>query len=291
MHNKDKFISIAVFAFLCMIWSSTWVVIKIGLETVPPFLSAGLRFLLAGTVLFIFRKLNKHKMKYTRKDHRFFALFGLINFTGGYAFVYWGEQYINSGLTSVLFAVMPFYVVFLAARMLPDEKISLTKLIGIVIGFSGVVIIFYDQIHITDSMGLLGMIMVLFAPLFSSVGTIIARKKSKILGPFDLNTMPILYSALSFFILFLIFELNSPAVFNAKTIFSISYLAIFGTAIAFALYFWMLRNTSAVIMSTITFITPPLALIWGYVILAEQVTNHLILGMILIFAGIATIRK
>jgi drug/metabolite transporter (DMT)-like permease len=74
-------------------------------------------------------------------------------------------------------------------------------------------------------------------------------------------------------------------------IFSIIYLAVLGTAIAFVLYFWLLKTTSAVLMSLITFITPPLALLWGWLILGEVITLHLVLGMLVIFSGIAIVRR
>lgn len=106
-----------------------------------------------------------------------------------------------------------------------------------------------------------------------------------------LVTLPMLYTAISFFILSLIFEQANDPIFDFKAIFSLVYLSLAGTAIAFVLYFWMLKNTSAVVMSMITFVTPPLALFWGWLLMGEHISIFLIIGMILIFIGIYIVRK
>jgi drug/metabolite transporter (DMT)-like permease len=225
--------------------------------------------------------------------HVFFLWFGILNFTGGYALVYWGEKYIASGLTSVLFSVMPFYVLILSIWLLPQETVNLKKIVGVVLGFIGIIIIFKDQLNPNNlnSNVLYGMIAVIIAPIFSSMGTITAKRKGTNFHPIVLITIPMLYSAIFFFILSATFERHSHPVFDFNAVFSIIYLALFGTVIAFILYFWMLKNTSAVLMSMITFVTPPLALIWGWALLNEFISYFLILGLMIIFSGIVLAKK
>jgi drug/metabolite transporter (DMT)-like permease len=290
--KNHKYLPAIVFTSLCLIWSSTWMVIKIGLWSLPPFLSAGLRFSLAYLLLFMYAIKKNIKFPRDIKTHTFFLWFGVVNFCAGYALVYWAEQYIGSGLASVLFSVMPFYVLFLSLWLLPQDKINLKKLFGIVIGFCGVMLIFWDQVNIEISNNefIYGMGAVLISPIFASLGTVIGKRVSNNYHPITLITFPILYASLSFFIMSFLFESNMHRVFDLKAVFSIIYLAVFGTAIAFFLYFWMLKNTPAVLMSMITFITPPLALIWGWFILDELITENLIFGMILILFGIFIVR-
>jgi len=215
----------------------------------------------------------------------------MINYLVGYASVYWGEQYINSGLASVLFAIMPFYTLILSIWLLPSETINFKKVMGLIVGFAGVVIIFSDQINISNTNAIYGMIIISIAPTFSATGTLIAKRKMTTYHPVILNTFPIFYCSIAFFLLSLIFEVPSQAVFDTKAILSIVYLALFGTAIAFVLYFRMLSHHSAVLMSMITFVTPPLALVWGWVVLGEQITYFLLIGLVLILAGIFLARK
>jgi drug/metabolite transporter (DMT)-like permease len=288
---SKKYIAIIVFIILSLIWSSTWVAIKIGLETVPPFYSAALRFFIAFLLLSLFGILKGLSFPKRLNDHLFFIRFGLINYLIGYASVYWGEQYINSGLASVLFAIMPFYTLILSIWLLPSETINIKKILGLVIGFVGVVTIFSDQMQISSTNAIYGMIIISVAPAFSATGTLIAKRKSGTYHPVILNTFPIFYCSIAFFLLSLFLEIPGQAVFDTNAILSILYLALFGTAIAFVLYFWMLSHQSAVLMSMITFVTPPMALVWGWFILGEQITEFLVLGLILILTGIFLARK
>ncbi|MHB2149896.1 DMT family transporter [Calditrichota bacterium LG25] len=289
--RSTKFIAILVVVLLSIIWSSTWLAIKIGLESLPPFLSAGWRFLIAFIPLFIYSIKMDHPIPRDLKTHLFFLWFSVINFTGGYALVYWGEQYINSGLASVLFAVMPFYVALFSIKLLPSEDITLKKMLGIFTGFLGVVIIFHDQLNITHPYGIYGMIAVLISPAFSALGTIVGKKARAKFHPVTLNTFPILYAALTLFLLHLATESGQTATYDLNAILSLLYLALLGTALAFVLYFWLLKTTSAVLMSLITFVTPPLALFWGWLIRDEQISWQLVAGMVIIFAGIGLVSK
>ncbi len=280
-----------IIVILSLIWSSTWLVIKLGLETMPPFLSAGWRFLIAFLTLLAFAKKLKLAIPKDIRTHLFFIFFSFINFTAGYALVYWGEQYINSGLTSVLFSVMPFYVALFSIHLLPSEEVTIKKFIGISVGFLGVLIIFKDQLHLGGPMAIYGMMAVVLSPAFSAVGTIMGKKARQKYHAVTLNTFPILYTSLTLFVMHFLFESGQSAVYSWQALFSLFYLGIFGTAIAFVLYFTMLKNTSAVLMSLITFITPPLALWWGWFVLGETITWELVLGMLIIFGGIAIVRK
>lgn len=282
-----------MFALLSLIWSSTWMVIKIGLQSLPPFLSLGIRFFVAFFFLALYMRIQKIKFPRNIRDHLFFFVFGMINFTGGYALVYYAEQYIASGLTSVLFSIMPFYVLIISWRLLPQDRINWKKFIGVCSGFIGLLIIFRDQLYLSsmDRKVLFGMAGVLIAPLFSATGTIMGKKATVRMNPFVLNTLPLLYSSLFFLILSLVVERNTHPVFDASAIFSILYLSLMGTSVAFVMYFWMLKHKSAIMMSMITYVTPPLALIWGWLILDENISSLLIIGLLFIFLGIYIVRK
>lgn len=286
----QKYRSVLSFILLCLIWSSTWLFIKLGLETMPPFFSAGVRFIVASLLLLLYSRKLKLPFPADIKSHKFFIWFSFSIFTFSYGLVYWGEQYINSGLTSVLFSVMPFYTALLAIKMLPSEHITKRKVIGIFAGISGAVIIFNDQLHFDHSLSLFGMIAVLLSPFFSSFGTLTAKKVSQTYHPVILNIMPMFYAGVIFLVISFIIENPQSIHLTGMAVFSIIYLAVVGTATAFVVYFWMLKNTSAILMSSITFITPPLALIWGWIFLGEQVTWWLVLGMIVVFTGIYFVR-
>ncbi len=280
-----------IIVILSLIWSSTWLAIKIGLETLPPFLSSGIRFFISFVALSLYALKLKIPLPRDLKTHGFFLVFSLTNFTLGYGFVYWGEQHINSGLTSILFSVMPFYVAMFSIKMLPSEHITFKKMMGIMVGFLGVTLIFKDQLYLTGAMAIWGMIAILISPAFSALGTIMGKKAREKYHAVTLNTFPLLYSAIALLLISAIFERNATIVFTVPAIFSLLYLSIFGTAIAFVLYFTLLKSTSAVLMSLITFVTPPLALFWGWLVLGEPISWELIVGMLIVFSGILIVRR
>jgi putative membrane protein PagO len=284
--------SILGFIVLCIIWSSTWLFIKLGLEALPAFFSAGMRFFIAFLVLYIYALKLKLKFPKDVKSHVFFFYFGLIFFAIPYGLVYWGEQYVGSGLTSVLFSIMPFYTILLSVKMYPEERITIRKVSGLVLGFIGILLIFGDQIDLgfDHELSLYGMMAVMLSPLFSAWGSIKGKKVSHEYQPAILNILPMLYASISFLIMSYFTESSASLHFTNMAWFSLFYLAIFGTAIAFIIYFWMLKHTSILLMSSITFITPPLALIWGWIVLGEQITLKLIIGMIIIFGGVWFVR-
>lgn len=280
-----------IIVILSLIWSSTWLAIKIGLETLPPFLSSGIRFFIAFAILQLYS--FKLRLPFIRdlRSHLFFIGFSLVNFSFGYGLVYWGEQYINSGLTSVLFAVMPFYVALFSIRLLPEERVTIKKMVGIAVGIVGVAVIFKDQLYLSGPMAIWGMAAVLLSPAFSAIGTIWGKKARAKYHAVTLNTLPLLYTSLTLLIIHFLFEAQQPVHFTVPAVVSLFYLGIFGTAIAFVLYFHLLKSTSAVLMSLITFVTPPMALFWGWFVLGEGISWQLITGMLIIFSGIAIVRR
>lgn len=256
----------------------------------PPFFSAGVRFIIASLGLFLFAYRLKLKIPSDLKSHLFFIYFSLSIFTFSYGLIYWGEQYINSGLTSVLFAVMPFYTAIFSIKLLPSEKITIRKVMGIIIGISGVAIIFIDQLIIEHPLALYGMIAALISPAFSAYGSILGKKATHRFHPVIINILPLLYAGIIFLIIAIFTEPVSQIHFTFMSYFSLLYLSLVGTALAFAVYFWLLKNTSVLLMSSITFITPPLALIWGWLTLDELITWKLFIGMIVVFCGIYFVR-
>jgi drug/metabolite transporter (DMT)-like permease len=161
------------------------------------------------------------------------------------------------------------------------------------LGFSGIIFIFWDQIKIGQGniYFIVAMSAVLIGPLFAALGTISAKYAMKQIDILTLNTIPLLYSALIFYLLYYLFESDLPLTFDDKALFSILYLGLIGTALAFILYFWLLKTRSAILMSMITYITPPLALLWGWFVLGEHITVYLLFGLLVIFAGILLARK
>jgi len=152
-----------VYVLLCFIWGSTWLAIRFGLESLTPLFSAGMRFSLASIFIFILMKIKTVSLQKDSVSIRLYLLMGFFSFVIPFGLVYWAEQFVPSGMASVLFAVYPFVVVIFSYLRIPSESIGAYKIIGTILGFSGIVVIFSDSfdMHFTDY--LLGMFAVVLS--------------------------------------------------------------------------------------------------------------------------------
>src|SRR5213594_2307791 len=137
-----------VWLILCGIWGSTWLFIKIGLRDLPPITFAGIRFVIAAIVLVSLALISRVRWPSTRKDWLVIAITGTLQFGLNYGLVFWGEQYISSGLAAVLQSTFPAFGLVIAHLYLPYERLTTAKVIGVLLGVVGVVVIFSDQLAI-----------------------------------------------------------------------------------------------------------------------------------------------
>jgi drug/metabolite transporter (DMT)-like permease len=284
---SERFRVYLSYILVCSIWGSTWLVIKIGLETMTPLLAAGCRFLVAGALLFTLIKLRGVKIPWNRKERMFYVVVALTSFSIPFALVYWGELYIPSGLSSIIFSVYPFTVALFAFLFLPNEKITVWKISGIVVGFFGVVVIFLNDIHTSSPMASWGMAAVFASAVIQGYSVIVIKKHGHAIHPFAITFVPMLIGAALLLTASAVLEDHSKIDFTARTVLSIFYLGIFGSVATFVSYFWLLKRVEAVILSLTSFITPIIAVVLGVVVLGEQFSSRTFLGAALVLGGIA----
>jgi drug/metabolite transporter (DMT)-like permease len=271
-----------------MIWGSTWLAIKIGLESIPPIISAGYRFLLASLLIFIVLSIRKIKIQTDRTSVRLYLLMGFFSFVFPYGLIYWAEQFVPSGLTAVLYAVYPFSIAVFSYFMIPSEKISINKILGIIISFIGLYIIFSESFTGNLTNYLIGMIVVIISAVTQSMVAVSIKKYGHHLHPLSMNLYPMLIAGVILTIYGFIIEGNLPIKYDQKAFLSIAYLALFGSLITFTSYYWLLKRVNIIIVSLITFITPIIALFLGWFIYREELSSHQFVGCILVLIGLLT---
>ncbi|HET9233654.1 MAG TPA: DMT family transporter, partial [Candidatus Eisenbacteria bacterium] len=130
-----------VFLSLVLIWGTTWFAIRVGLEHYPPFFSLAVRFCIAGPTLLLLLWLRREKIPWEWKHQPFFILLGSLSYLCSFAVVYWVEQYLTSGMTAIIFSMMPLLTGIIAHWLIPSDRLSLWKLVGLVVGLLGILII------------------------------------------------------------------------------------------------------------------------------------------------------
>ena len=277
---------IAGFSILCLIWGTTWLTIKIGLEGIPPFLGVGLRFVLAGSILLVIATVRNRKLIYSRELLRISLIIGILLFSFSYGAVYWAEQYISSGLASVLFATMPLFVALFARFILKNELLNPTRLLGMFIGIGGTGLIFSETVGISNLNEFRGLIVTLMSPITAAIAIVLTKKHIHRHDPFFLNGWSMLLGGSVTLSIHFAYGSPYPIVWNTVSVGALLYLTLVGSALAFGIYFWMLQHTEATTVSFVTVISPVIAVIIGAGVLSESLTGLQIAGSILVLSGV-----
>ena len=279
-------LKITIFSLLCLIWSSTWLMIKVGLQGAPPLTAAGLRFGLAALLIFAILGWRRIQLPRSKAFLSLTLYLGLFQTTIPYALVYWAEQYLTAGLTALLFSTMPLMVAFLA-RVFLGDPLSPWKLAGIVVGTIGVYVIFADSVSFGGRETVYGVVAVLGSAFFASLSSVAVKKYSQKYQPLAAISLPHAYGGVLLIAGGAAIERVSPLGWDGLTYFTVVYLAIFGSVAAFALYFWIIKHIDVTVLSYQTFIIPVLASLLGWIFLRETVTINTAIGGSLVLFGIA----
>ncbi|MGQ9798214.1 MAG: DMT family transporter [Ignavibacterium sp.] len=284
--TKESFKIFFVYVLLCFIWGSTWLAIRISLESFTPFLSGGLRFLIASIAIFIIMRFKGITLQKDKLSINLYLQMGFLSFVIPFGLVYWAEQFVPSGLASVLFGVYPFFVAIFSYFMIPNEKIGIGKTIGMILGFSGIIIIFSDSFSFTLTDYLLGMLAVMLSGIMQAYIAVTLKKHGKHLNPLSMNFIPMLIAGIAGTLIGLFAENISEVSFEESGILAVIYLAILGSVVTFTSFYWLMKRINVVILSLIAFITPIVALILGWIFYNEVFTTHHLIGSALVLIGL-----
>ncbi len=283
---KATRLSLAVgFAIISVIWGSTWLVIKIGLESIPPFYGVALRFTVATAVLWAVVRARKEKLLLTREAISLYLSLALLSFSIPFALVYWSEQYIPSGLASILFAAYPFVVAVGSHLFLPSERLTGYKVAGIGLGFLGVLVIFWSDLSL-GAASAAGMGGILVSTILQGSSLVIVKRLHRNISPTVMTLGGMIFGTVVMYLIAFALEDLSSLRFDARGIASIVYLGTFGSVVTFVIYYWLLHHVEAVYLSLVSFVTPVLAVILGAVVLDESFSSRVIVGSGLILLGI-----
>ncbi len=275
-----------LYAMICLIWGSTWLAIKVGLVGVPPFLGAGLRFLLSTLLVGGLLAARHKRLQLTRDDKVCVLSLGLLVFWLDYAAVYWAETRISSGLTAILFSTMPLMTALLSSFWTRSETLSGRKVVGILVGVSGTALLFWPH----GRLGLqqaLGMLATLGGSLCAAINLVTTKKYGRHGDPLVLNFFGMGLGAVCLLSMSAGLERWSAVAWSRSNVLAALYLSVFGSVIAFSAYYYLIKVMDATVVSLSTLIIPIVALALGRAFLHETVTPMAVAGIATILAGVA----
>jgi drug/metabolite transporter (DMT)-like permease len=279
-----------VWLLLCGIWGSTWLFIKLGLEDLPPFTFAGIRFVIASLILFSLVAVRRLSLPSTRSVWLLLASTGILAFCINYGLLFWGEQYISSGLAALLQATIPVFGLVIAHFYLPGERMTLPRVIGIVMGLAGVAVIFSNQLSVAGPRALAGSAALVFGSASAAYSNVLVKARGKNLDPAIIAAGQMLFGLIPLLLIGIPLEGN-PLRFHwtGMAIAALFYLAIVGSVVAFLLYYWLVQNMDVTNTMLIALVTPVVAVTLGVVVLNEELNWRTLVGGAMIMLGISLV--
>ena len=287
MPEQKKFAVTAAYLALCVIWSSTWLAIKVGLEDLPPISFVALRFVIAVLVLLAISVGRVRLLPVRRGDLKLLAYTGFLIFGINYALLFWAELHVSSGLSAVLQATIPIFGMVFAHFLLPGEPLRWQRVGGAVLAIGGVAVICSRLLDFGGLLAFWGGVAVVFGAASAAFSNVLLKKRDIQLAPAMIAAWQMIFSVVPLLVTGLIVDGN-PMLFHwTKTaVFCLLYLAIPGSAVTFLLLYWLLPRMSVTNLQTISLITPPGAVMFGWLLGGETFSLWSLAGGALVLAGV-----
>ncbi|HLA09705.1 MAG TPA: EamA family transporter [Pyrinomonadaceae bacterium] len=279
-----------VWLSLCFIWGSTWLFIKLGLADLPPLTFAGIRFVIAVSILFTIIAILRIPLPRSRRDWVLLAVTGVLAFSLNYGLLFWGEQFISSGLAALLQATIPAFGLVIAHFYLPGERMTPARIIGVILGVLGVALVFSNQLGMGGPQALAGSIALVLSSVCVAYANVLVKARAIKLHPAILSAGQMFFGLFPLLLIGIPLEGN-PVNFRwtRMAVASLFYLAIVGSVVAFLLYYWLMQNMDVTKTMLIALVTPIVAVVLGMVVLNEQLSWRTFAGGLLIMSGIALV--
>jgi drug/metabolite transporter (DMT)-like permease len=272
---------------LCIVWSSTWLVIKVGLRDLPPISYAAIRFVIAVVVLLLLSAGRVRLLPESRSDYILLGFTGVLMFAVNYGLLFWGELYVSSGLAAVLQATIPIFGMVFAHLMLPDEPIRLRRLAGSLLALGGVAIICARLLGFNGMLAFWGGLGIVFGAAGAAFSNVLLKARAIRLAPAMIAAWQMIFGTAPLLATGLIVDGN-PLGFHwtVLSIFCLFYLAVIGSALTFLLLYWLLPRMSVAKLQTVSLITPPGAVALGWAVGGEKFSVWSLVGACFVLAGV-----
>jgi len=280
------------FATICLVWGTTYLAIRIALQTIPPLLLTGTRFVIAGSIMLLVARLRGEALPRDARTLANIAIVGILLVSVGNFSVIWAEQWVPSGLAALLVATAPFWMAIIEGFRAHGERVNTRGVIGMLIGFAGVAMLVTPR----GSGGAWSVRFVIGA-LAIQVGSFCWQLGSA-RGKYNLQHVPLLASSalqmlfggLVIGTLGLAFGEVSRYTLNPKTFAALAYLTIFGSIIGYSAYLYALKHLRTTHTSLYAYVNPVVAVFLGWLILNEPLTWLSIVAMVVILGGVAIVQ-
>jgi len=288
--SQNKLAIAAAYIVLCVVWSSTWLAIKIGLRDLPPISFVAIRFGIATAVLVAVTLGRARLLPFRSSDFFLLAFTGLLMFGLNYPLLFWGELYVASGLAAVLQATIPIFGMLFAHWLLPDEPLRWQRVAGAFLALGGVALICGRLLDRSGILAFWGGLGIVFGAAGAAFSNVLLKRRALDLAPAMIAAWQMAFGTAPLLVLGYAVEGN-PGHFHwsAMSIFCLLYLAVIGSALTFLLLYWLLPRMTVTNLQTISLVTPPGAVVLGWFAGGENFSAVFLLGAAFVLVGVWTI--
>lgn len=289
MQNNQKIKNLTLFFLLACCWGPSFLFIKVAVQDIPPFIIANLRIAIGGIMLYIILKIRKIDLPKFGSEWKHFAVMGFFSCALPFALFAIGEQYIDSSLAAILNGTTPLFTLMIAHFFTKNDRLTKMKFLGSVIGFSGLFVLIAPSL-IEAKATIVGILAGIIAAASYGIGFVYAKKNIHGFKPLVVPTMQLFLASL-FLLPFSLMIENSFVIkdISLPAIASILGLAVFGTALAFVIYYKLIAATSATYVAAVNYVLPIFGVVLGMAILDERLNWNVYLGSFMILIGIMII--
>lgn len=275
------------YLFLCLVWGSTWMAIRLLVNDVPPLYGAGLRFLLSTVMLVAVIAVRRTPLPRNPRIWRAFAVLGITMIGFPYASVFWAERRITSGATAVIYATLPLAVALFTPLML-HQRVPRRAVYAMTVALGGIAVLFYGAFSLQPRMLIAGILLIV-GIVMQAWSYVYAKVRLKGVSPF-------ISTAAQFFIGSIVLFGSSFAMeqehshWTKDSLLALGYLVVFGSVLTFTVYYWLLERMPPYQLSSFNFVVPIIAVTIG-ALFGEAVPLLMIVAMIIVLASVAAVLR
>lgn len=277
------------FLAVCIIWGSTYLAIRIGVSEFPPTLFAGIRFLVAGSLMLAFSVYKGLKLPIDFSEVRKISIVGLFLLLGGNGCVVWAETRINSGVASLLVATVPLFMALIELVLPNRPKLNLKGWSGLLIGFGGVALLVFSN-STEASVDILGIILLLIGAFSWAMGSVYSKSFKASSSIIPNIAIQMLAGGLGLFIVGTSFGELFKIHITSKGMGSILYLIFFGSIVGYSCYVYILEKWPTAKAGTYAYVNPLVAVLLGALILNEPISIDVIMSTVVILSGVILVQ-
>jgi drug/metabolite transporter (DMT)-like permease len=281
-----------VFALVYVFWGSTYLAIRIAVVHIPPTMICAIRFLIAGPPILAWCLFTRRTIMLEAKQLLRLAVIGVLLLTGGNMVVAWSEQYVPSGISALIVAAVPLWVMVLERCMTRGEHLSARGLAGLAMGIAGIGLLMWPKLHAGNLAGqreLLGAGTLILAAGSWALGSILSRRWQSHTDALVATGWEITFAGLSNLLLTFITGEYARTQWATSGLLSIAYLVVFGSWVGFTAYIWLLNHVPTAKVATYAYVNPVVAVSLGWLVLHEVVDRYVFAGTVIVVAAVALV--